>query len=96
MGLVIGLTFGLGLLLIWRAATVTAVPKEKQEPRWRVELTDLIAQAGIESVSPGQVAAACVGLGLFVFLATFAVSLSPTIALCFGAFGGWAPLALLR
>lgn len=96
MGLVIGLTFGLGLLLIWRAATVTPVPRAKQEPRWRVELSDLIAQAGIESVSPGQVVAACIGLGLFVFLATLVVSLSPTIALCFGAFGAWSPLALLR
>ena len=96
MGLLIGLTFGLGLLLIWRALTVKPVPKLKREPKWRVELADLIAQAGIESVTPGQVVAACIGLGLFVFVATFAVSLSPTIALCFAVFGAWSPLALLR
>ena len=96
MGLVIGLTFGIGLLLIWRAATTEARPRTRSEPRWRAELTDLIAQAGIESVTAGQVVAASVGLGVFAFLATLVVSQSPTIALCFATFGAWAPLALLR
>ncbi len=96
MGLVIGLMFGLGTLLIWRAATVAPTPKRKVESRWRVELGDLIAQAGVESVTPTQIVAACVGIGLFVFLAILVVSLSPTIALCFGVFGAWSPLALLR
>ncbi|MDX6256768.1 MAG: tight adherence protein [Frankiales bacterium] len=96
MGLVIGLMFGIGLLLVWRAATVKTVARVHKEPRWRVELADLIAQAGIESVSPGQVLAASAGLGLVSFLTTFVVSLSPTIALCFATFGAWSPLALLR
>jgi tight adherence protein B len=96
MGLVIGLMFGLGVLLIWRAATVEPTPKVKVEPHWRVELRDLIAQAGIESVTPGQIVASCVGIGLFVFVATLLVSLSPTIAVCFATFGVWSPMALLR
>ena len=70
MGLLIGLCFGLGCLLIWRAVTTEARPRRQSEPRWRVELTDLIAQAGIESVTPGQVVAASLGLGLFAFVAT--------------------------
>ena len=96
MGLLIGLCFGLGCLLIWRAATSEAQPRKQSEPRWRVELADLIAQAGIESVTPGQVVAACIGLGVFAFVVTVVVSLSPTIALCFGSFAAWSPLALLR
>ena len=96
MGLIIGLMFGLGLLLIWRAATTEPVHKPKVEPRWRGELSDLIAQAGIASVSPGQVVASCAGMGAFVFVSTLLVSQAPTIALCFAAFGAWSPLALLR
>jgi tight adherence protein B len=96
MGLLIGLMFGLGVLLVWRAATTDTTPKDKVEAHWRVELADLIAQAGIESVTPGQVVASCVGLGLVSFLVTLAISLSPTIALCFSAFGAWSPMALLR
>ncbi|BEP14831.1 type II secretion system F family protein [Acidothermaceae bacterium B102] len=96
MGLLIGLMFGLGLLLIWRAATTEPVRKAKVEPRWRVELSDLIAQAGIESVTPGQVIASSAGIGIFVFVSTLVVSQAPTIALCFATFGAWSPLALLR
>ena len=96
MGLLIGLLFGLGALLIWRAVTAEPVHKEKADPRWRVELADLIAQAGIESVSAGQVVASSAGIGVVVFVATLVVSLSPTIALCFAVFGVWSPLALLR
>ena len=96
MGLLIGLMFGLGALLIWRAATQNPAAKVPTEPRWRSHLTDVIAQAGIESVTPVQVLVASVGLGLFVFLLTLVISQSPPIALCFSLFGGWSPMALLR
>lgn len=97
MGVLIGLTFGLGVLLVWTAlASPAGRQKAAGPPRWQLTLGDVIAQAGIESVTPRQVVGACVGLGLAVFVAAVGVSRSPTVSAAFAAFGVWAPMALLR
>jgi hypothetical protein len=62
---------------------------------WR-RIADLIAEAGIEGVTPRQVLAACAGAGLVVTLAFLVVSRTWPIALAFGAFAAHAPIALLR
>jgi tight adherence protein B len=81
---------------MWRAVTVPRVTRTRTESRWKSELTDLIARAGIDAVTPGQVVAACAGLGFFALVTSLVVSHSPTISLCFGGFASWSPLALLR
>ena len=97
MGAFIGLLLGIGLLLIWRsgprapqkAATSTA-------PSWRDRLSELIVQAGIEGVTPGQLITVSVVFGVIAFLAVLVVSRTWSIALAFALFAGYAPLALVR
>ena len=51
MGALIGLGFGIGLMLIW---SVGALPRrEGQRPTRKQHLRELLDQAGLESVSAG-------------------------------------------
>lgn len=59
-------------------------------------MADLLAQAGIESVTPGGLVASCAGVGITVSLLMYAVSRSPSIALAFAVIASWAPVTLVR
>lgn len=96
MGAFVGLLLGLGLFLTWRSGSRAPVPRARSGPGWRQRGTELLVQAGIEAVSPAQVVTVSVVLAGVVFLSVFVVSLSPTIALCFGTFAAFGPLALVR
>ncbi len=97
MGILLGLMLGLGLVLIIRAF-LKPTPKAttRSGPSTRERLEDLLAQAGIESVTPGQIIGACVGVGAFVFLVMFVVSRAVPIGLAFGAIAAYGPFALVR
>ena len=95
MGALLGLLLGLGLLLIWRSgprAPVRAPAGESWEDRTR----DLLAQAGIEGVSPRQLATVSAVLGLVVFVLVLGTSQVPVIAVLFGGFAALGPLVLVR
>ncbi len=62
----------------------------------RDRVADQLAQAGIESVTPGALAASCVGVGLFVLVVMFVVSQSPTIAFAFAVMASYGPVALVK
>jgi len=97
MGAVIGLTFGLGALLVWQS--VSGRPERPSRPRGRTlsdRLRDLIAEAGLESVTPAQVLGSCLGSGLFVLLVGFLVSGTVTVAAVFATGAAYAPVALVR
>lgn len=94
MGAIIGLLFGLGVLLI-------VMPREQPRPRperttLRVRLSEALAQAGIEAVSPGRLLSACAALGVLAALSVLAISQSPVIALAFGLIASYAPLGLVN
>lgn len=97
MGAFIGLLLGVGLLLIWRSG-----PRAPQKagastaPRWRDRLGELIVQAGIEGVTPGQLITVSAVFTIIAFLAVLVVSRTWSIALAFALFAGYAPLALVR
>ena len=97
MGVLLGLMLDTGLLLIWqwwRGPT-----KRRGWPRgngFRRRVADLIAAAGMEGVTARQVFVACAGAGLLVTLAFLVLSRTWPIAVAFGAFAGYAPIALLR
>ena len=95
MGALVGLLFGLGLFLIWRSFGPPRPPRIRRETR-RDRIAEMLAQAGIESVTPAALLASCVGVGGFVLVAMFAVSRSPAIALAFALIASCAPFALVR
>ncbi len=96
MGALVGLLLGLGLLLIWRSGPRRPPRPETRSAGWRVRTAELLAQAGIEAVTPGQLVTVSVVLAVLVGLFVLAVSQSPTIAVPFAAFAAAGPLSLVR
>ena len=95
MGALVGLLFGLGLFLVWRSFTPPA-PRRPGRVSRRDRTADLLAQAGIESVTPGALVASCFGVGGVVLVLMYAVSRSPAIAFAFAVMAAYSPLALVR
>lgn len=98
MGALLGLMLGLGLLLVWQW---WSGPPERRSTRpghraLRDRLADQLAQAGIEGITTRQLLASCAGCGAFVALVFLVVSRTWPIAVAFGAFAAWAPMALVR
>lgn len=97
MGVLLGLMFGLGLFLVIRARSTSPVRRTPSDRvSWRMKTQDLLLQAGIEGVSPGQLAGASAGLALVVLVLMLGISRVPVIALAFAVFAGAAPTALVR
>lgn len=94
MAPVLGVLFGTGLFLMWWSAWEQP-EKAKRRPR-SSRLEDLLRAAGIENVSGLGLASTCLGLAVFVGLIFFAVTRSWPISACFGLFGGWLPMAVVR
>lgn len=94
MAPVLGVLFGTGLFLIWwsfweQPETVKRRPRSSR-------LVGLLRSAGIENVSGLGLVSTCLGLAAFVTLIFFAVTRSWPISACFGLFGGWLPMAVVR
>jgi tight adherence protein B len=96
MGLLIGLFFGVGLLLIIAAVVAPAEATPGSDGRLRGRSRDLLASAGIEGLTPGAFMGACVILSLVAFLLMFVVSKTLPVALVFALMAGWMPIALVR
>jgi len=96
MGALVGLAFGLGCFLVWTALSAPRAPRTVAGPRRTDRLAELIAQAGLESVTPARLMASAASLGVVAFLLVLAVSRSPTIALAFGLMSAYTPVALVR
>lgn len=95
MGAAVGLLFGLGLFLVWQS--LAGPPRRASgRPRRRDRLQDLLAQAGIEAVTPGALVASSLGVSAVVLLVMLAVSRSPSIAVAFAFIAGWGPMSLVR
>jgi tight adherence protein B len=98
MGALLGLLLGLGLLLIWQSLHAAREPARTRSTRRPVtgRLGELIAEAGIEAVTPRQLLLSCVGSGLVVGVVFLGVSRVVPIGLAFGTFAGYLPVALVR
>jgi tight adherence protein B len=95
MGALVGLLFGLGVFLVWRSFAPPAPARPGRVTR-RDKAADLLAQAGIESVTPGGLLASCLGVGVVVLVLMYVVSQSPAIALAFAVMATYSPVALVR
>lgn len=95
MGALIGLLFGIGCLLVWRSGS-RAPARSSSRDGWHEQTRELLAQAGIEGVSPGQLLAASLTLAAIVAILVLGTSRVPVIALAFGGFAALVPFALVR
>ena len=96
MGALLGLLLGLGCLLIWRSTTHPMPAPGAAAKRWTGPTNELLAQAGIEGVSPRQLVGVSAALGVVVFVLVLGTSQVPVIALLFGSFAALLPVVLVR
>lgn len=95
MALLLGLTLGAGLFLMWWSFWPREIRRETSAPPDN-RLRQLLAQAGVAQVGPAGVVAASVVSAFVALLLVFLVTRTVTIALCFALFGALVPLVALR
>ncbi len=95
MGALVGLLFGLGCVLVWRSGSRAPV-RVRQGERWHDRTSDLLSQAGIEGVTPRQLAGVSAALGVVTFVLVLGTAQVPVIAVLFGAFAATGPLVVVR
>jgi tight adherence protein B len=96
MGLLLGIFFGIGLLLVIATFVAPRTATAPAEGRLRAKSRELLASAGIEGVTPGAFVGACVITGVTGFLVMFLVSKALPVGAVFGVMAGWLPIALVR
>ena len=96
MGALAGLLFGLGAFLVWQSFSPPRPPRRSGRVSRRDRIADLLAQAGIEAVTPAGLLMSCLGVGSVVLVAMYVVSRSPAIATAFALIASWGPVALVR
>jgi tight adherence protein B len=96
VGLLLGLFFGIGVLLV--AWSVVSPPADKQRTESRLQRSgrDLLASAGVEGVTPAAFIGACVLLGAIALVLMYGVSGAWPVGAVFGVMAGAAPVALLK
>jgi len=94
MAPLLGVVLGAGLFLIWWSAWEQ--PRSAARRPRSSRLRDLLRAAGIENVSGTGLVSTCLGVAAFVSIVFFAVTRSWPISACFGLFGGWLPIAVVR
>ncbi len=93
MGALVGLGFGLGLLLIWAAFFVPR--NSAQQERGPNRISRMLFRAGLTSVTSGQFLLLCLAIGGFAFFVIQLISGAPPVAAAFGALGGYLPWAVV-
>ena len=94
MAALLGVMAGAGFFLMWWSAWEQ--PERTRRPARTSRLEDLLRSAGIEKVSGSGLIATCLGLAVFVSLVFFVVTRSWPISCCFGLFGGWLPIVIVK
>lgn len=96
MGALVGLILGLGLLLIWRSGPRAPRRSESSRPGWAARRRELLRQAGIDGVGPNQLLATQLLAGLLALVVVLALTKTVAVAACFGVFGLFVPVLLVR
>lgn len=93
MGAVIGLLFGLGLVLVLHACVEPAPRRVPRTGPSRLRRT--LDEAGLASVTERNLISVCVVLVVITFLAILVASRTLPVAVLFAAAAGYLPIALL-
>lgn len=96
-GVGVGLVMGIGLFCIWWSFWPR--PDSPEGPRKAglvSRLSDELAQAGFDAVTPRSLLGACVMAFVLVFLLFAAMTKVVPIALCFALMAGYTPILLVR
>ena len=93
MGVLLGLAFGLGLVLIWSAF---ALPRRPASPRRPAGLRRTLDAAGLQGVTARSLLLLSVVLGVGVALAIQVVSRTAPVAAAFGALASYLPVAVVK
>lgn len=101
MGALLGLLLGLGLLLIWRSGPRRPVRAETAAGSggvagWSARRTQLLHQAGVDGVGGWQLLGAQLACGLVAFTVVLVLTTTLSVAACFGVFGFFAPVLVVR
>jgi len=96
VGVIVGLLLGAGLFCIWWSCWTPGPPRPARVGGRGDRVRDTLKQAGLESVSPGAVAAVCAVLGVVGFLGGLAVSQVTAIGVCAAVACAWLPVAVIR
>ncbi len=93
MGVIVGLGFGIGVLLLWSAF---AAPSSRRRQRTAPALSRITQAAGLSTVSPASVIGLCLVCGAVGGAAVFLLSRTLTVAAVFGALAAYLPVAILK
>lgn len=96
MGLLLGLFFGIGLVLVGWAFLAPREEQVRAEGRLVGRSRELLAAAGVEGVTPRAFIGACVLTGTAGFVLMFLISAALPVGVVFGVLAGGVPVALLR
>lgn len=94
MGALVGLGFGVGLLLMWSAFALPRRVAEDEPAPGRLET--LLRRAGLGEVSSQSFVALCAGLGLVGCVLIQVISGTLPVSLVFGAMAAWTPVVLVK
>jgi tight adherence protein B len=95
VGAVLGLVFGVGLLLIWRTFSTPALVRTRRQvvlPR----ISSLLQESGISTVTPLALISLCLLCGAVAGVAVLALSRTLPVAVAFGVIAAYAPVAIVR
>lgn len=98
MGVLTGLLAGVGLFLIWWSMWVPdeAPVAPVRKPSFGDRLRDELVQAGLEQTGPATLILGSVAAAVLSGVVVLAISGTLSVAACFAAMAGYAPIAYVR
>lgn len=96
MGASIGLLAGAGLFCVWWSFWPHEARSEHRSGGWSDRTADLLAQAGVSSVSPTALLAVSAGIGAVVLAVVVAATGAPAVAALFAVMAAATPRAAVR
>jgi tight adherence protein B len=94
MGLVLGVLFGIGAVLVMLALTDDGEPRRERRSRHR--LAESIAEAGLEGVTPRGVVVTSAVAAALVGVSFYALTLTGPVSVAFAAIAAAVPTVVLR
>lgn len=96
-GPVIGLVFGLGVVLIvWTFVKGPSLPKASKGPSFNERVQETLLQAGLEQIKPSHLIISAAGLGVVVFMLMLVVSGAIPIGIAFGVIASYLPILVVK